>query len=137
MNKTIKERIAYVAEIKDIRDYEMEKRIGLSNGVLRRFDTDIKGVIVGNFLREFPDVNPTWLILGTGDAFISQRYDVVSEPTPPYRVKKNDESITLPMAVYQAFIEQLKIKDVQIAEKDKQLENCAAQIATYMTALNQ
>lgn len=143
MEKTIKERMCIIAERHGLKDYEFEQIVGFANGVLRRYESEVKGSIIGNFIRKFPDVSPDWLILGTGDmlrtAEASNPYEQMAEPVQPYgkRSSKSADSITLPMSVYQVLLDQLKKKDDQIAEKDKQLENCAAQIATYMSALNQ
>lgn len=71
---TIKDRVLYLAEIKGIGKKKLCENIGMtySNFTGKAKETPLNSTAIGNILTMIPDVNPFWLILGSGEIFQSQ-----------------------------------------------------------------
>lgn len=112
---------------------EMELHCGLVNGAIgTATELSMKNLV--KVLESCPDINPDWLILGTGrmlrsdevikpatvsPAAVKQPADIqtltVSDPTQPYKGKIKDGMITVPSGLLAALQQQLENKDAQIA----------------------
>ena len=63
---------------------QFEKSAGMSNGSLGKAiknGTDIQTKYLDNIIKEFPDLNPTWLLTGEGDMLLPP---TANEPEPQY-----------------------------------------------------
>ena len=78
------DRIYKIIDYKSISVYEFSKRIHVSNGYLskqRTNNANIGSHIIEKIVREFPDINPIWLLMGSGNMIrenINQGANVVS-----------------------------------------------------------
>lgn len=66
---TIKERIIQLIEVKGLNPYSFELQCGLSNGYIKSINVDVGSTKIEKILRKFPELSPTWLILGEGPMF--------------------------------------------------------------------
>ena len=66
---TIKERIIEIIEAKNTNLYSFERQCGFSNGYIKSIKEDIGSTKIEKILRVFPDISPTWLVLGDGPMF--------------------------------------------------------------------
>lgn len=143
---TIKERIRQFVKHLGMTDYAFETSIGASHPFVTT-DSVPNGKVIKNILERFPDLNPDWLILGNGSMLrtpsnLRPVADVAPapsatpapevtaascEPTSPYH-SPFSEDITLPKRVFEEMLTQLK-------NKDKQLQDAAAQIATLLQTI--
>ncbi len=79
---TIKERFLYVLECKGIVKDKFCNKIGMTYGNFtgKAKETPLNSTAIGNILLELPDLNPDWLILGTGkmlrDGTIEEKEDI-------------------------------------------------------------
>ncbi len=80
---TIKERIyEFISTIKT-NNFAFEKKCGLSRGYLDAIKSDIGSSKLELILRAYPEISPTWLVLGEGPMF---KQDIPSE------APQNDEN---------------------------------------------
>lgn len=70
--ENIIDRVYQIAEHKGVSISEFSKKINVSNGYLSKQKmnkANIGSHIIEKIVRAYPDINPSWLILGEGDAF--------------------------------------------------------------------
>lgn len=73
---TIKERIyEFISTIKT-NNFAFEKKCGFSRGYLNAIKSDIGSTKLEQILRAYPELSPTWLVLGDGPMF---KKDIPSE----------------------------------------------------------
>lgn len=63
----------------------LEQQIGCSNGVISRSinkGTDISSQWVSKIIEIYPDLNPTWLLLGKGEMLLSNPTSSIENATP-------------------------------------------------------
>lgn len=78
----IGERIRKLRKGLNMSQMELSKRIGISQRALSRYERgerDIPVSVINRILDEFPEVNPLWLLQGSGDMFGHDREQVFQE----------------------------------------------------------
>lgn len=143
---TIKDRIRSYVSTLGLSDRDFERRAGVSQSFLSS-SSEPSGKAITSILNAFPELNPDYLILGISPMLrtpsnlrrvaevvpspsATPAHDGVaasSEPTSPYHSPFR-EDITLPKRVFEEMLTQLK-------NKDQQLQDAAAQIATLLQTI--
>lgn len=95
---SIKERIQILARNAGLSERQFSLSIGKSESFIRTIKENVGSDTIRNILIAYPDVNPYWLLLGTGDMFI-----------------KDKEASTIKQDT-QLYIESLKEQVVQLKE---------------------
>lgn len=67
MESTVKERLISYLNFKKISRRFFEKQIGVGNGFVNNIVKGLGADKMQRILSEFPDLNPEWLLEGTGD----------------------------------------------------------------------
>lgn len=102
----IVDRILKIIELKGINKSKFYKETGLSNGFLDKVK-DVGASKLELILKAYPDINPHWLVTGSGNILKQNEsnYGIVEEPQEPY----NADNMTMLMNM-------LKDKDDKILE---------------------
>lgn len=110
---------------------KIENRIGASNGTISKAigkDKDIQTKWIALFVEQFPEVNPVWLLTGSGSMNLYKTGEenleskLVSDPQPKYEnltLKQNQEIIESLKQVIAALEGQLREKERIIELKDR------------------
>ena len=99
----------------------LEQQIGCSNGVISRSinkGTDISSQWVSKIIEIYPDLNPTWLLLGKGEMLLSN-------PTSTAENTTNQSLETHPQSDVWAYI---KDKDREIGRLNQEIGMLKARI---------
>lgn len=143
---TIKSRLRKYVDTLNMSDRAFEASARISQGFMKSA-SEPNGKAISAILTAFPELNPDWLILGNGSMLrtpsnlrpvaevapapsATPAPDVTAascEPTSPYH-SPFSEDITLPKRVFEEMLTQLK-------NKDQQLQDAAAQIATLLQTI--
>ena len=78
----IKKRILQYIDFKGVSKYETYQKTGITNGVFSQSN----GISEDNllkFLNYYTDINPQWLLLGTGEMLLSEKTEVSPETATP------------------------------------------------------
>lgn len=111
---TIKERIIEIIEAKNTNLYSFERQCGFSNGYIKSIKEDIGSTKIEKILRVFPDISPTWLVLGEGPMF---KKDIPSE------AHQEEEGGTNANSDGHDVLNKSKKYDFDVEEEIKQLRN--------------
>ncbi len=111
---TIKERIIEIIEAKNTNLYSFERQCGFSNGYIKSIKEDIGSTKIEKILRVFPDISPTWLVLGEGPMF---KKDISSE------AHQEEEGGTNANSDDHDVLNKSKKYDFDVEEEIKQLRN--------------
>ena len=143
---TIKERMLYVLEIKGIVKDKFCNKIGMTYGNFtgKAKETPLNSNAIGNILLELPDLNPDWLILGTGSVFREGKIEEVHVPTIETPVQLDDnsymklvmdrnESLVVENYVLKQEVEQLKQSRGKVADTIPYTDNLP-KIGTHLAA---
>lgn len=129
----ITERILKLIDIKGITKYKFCKDLGFSNGFLdkpREIGTDK----YANILEYIPDVNPAWLLTGTGEMLKKQEKTAVNQSIFGNNNKNNQLAGGNINSYFQSEMEELK---KQLAEKDKTINSLIKQQEKLINKLTQ
>ncbi|WP_298650034.1 hypothetical protein [uncultured Proteiniphilum sp.] len=77
------QRIYHYLNEKGLRPAEFERMIGVSNGYLSKMYTRLSDVgegVLMQIIENCPDLNPMWLVLGTGEMLNNSTDDHIPEP---------------------------------------------------------
>lgn len=147
---TIKERIRQFVKHLGMTDYAFETSIGASHPFVTT-DSVPNGKVIKNILERFPDLNPDWLILGTGsmlrtpsnmrpvaEVIPAPSSPELAEPKPTKPIQQvNMFSGPSGMSELINFMQQqIATYQEQLNRKDQQLADAAAQINTLLARLD-
>ena len=132
------ERIKKIIEYSELSISSFEKHIGASNNSIQialKRKTSVKDETLNRVLDRFPEINPSWLLTGNGEMFLSH-----SKSIPAY------SKVTSEMA-YNSMVNEkaaeylktdvlLKEKDIRINELKSQLEDKERYIKLLEKQLN-
>lgn len=82
-NMTLKDRLIQIAESHGLTIAEFERTAGLSNGYMKNFKGSLGSNKMEYLLRAFPDINPTWLLMGEGEMSKKEGIDPETVRTDP------------------------------------------------------
>ena len=143
MYVNVKIRLAQFASHLGLSDAQFEKSISMPANTLRRLGSAVKSDVLTCAVIAYPQLNPDWLLTGSGPMLRSLREhpgvvnispdgeDVAelgnvqaNEPTQPYLAspmpkrqprQQQADTITIPIVVWDQLRQQLENKDAQIA----------------------
>lgn len=85
--------------------------IGKSESWARTIRETIGADVIGNILREYPQVNIYWLISGEGEMFVQNEINKVADNTVPYSLNNN----------YKELYEEVRKDNKDLREENKRL----------------
>lgn len=88
----IVDRILQLIELKGINKSQFYKSTGLSNGFLDKVK-DIGASKIEQILKTYPDINPIWFVMGTGEP-ISEKYAASSKHSTSSGIILRDDKLT-------------------------------------------
>jgi transcriptional regulator with XRE-family HTH domain len=88
MESLVKQRLVEFIRSKGLTKQRFERIVGLSNGYVSNINNSISHKKLEEISKYFPDLNPSWLIIGEGPMLLSPKgakaiVDVKATPTPP------------------------------------------------------
>ncbi|WP_442267552.1 hypothetical protein ACSIGC_07740 [Tenacibaculum sp. ZS6-P6] len=120
MSDFIDETYKRVEEIivnKNMNIRSFEDKISVSNnsiGTAIRRKASFKSNVLNKILNSFPDINPTWLLTGRGNMFVTDVINTeISEPKENYEIKKTSK---LKTELIQLLIEDDEVKNILFHE---------------------
>ncbi len=116
-------RIFKYFDTKGIKPTAFEKKIGLSNGYLGKMEkrnADIGESILIKIIENCPDINPEWLMLGTGNM-----------------IKKDDDNNKITNVGSIDLMTMIKEKDQEIAKLNREIGALGAEIVNLKKKLAQ
>ena len=147
----IKQRILYFAESQNIRKGYLYEVIELSQSNFSGAgaSSSLKSENLIKVLNVFPELNPEWLLLGTGEMLRKSSKNYVEnssgvaimDGSPNSTINQDNRVITsdspdVLRAQIDLLDERIKEKDAQIKEKDAQIKEKDAQIAKLLDILS-
>lgn len=117
----MKERILKFIDYLNISVREFEMRCGMSNGYINSMRKGLGATKIENVLNAFPQLNRKWLLTGEGTMLM---FDATASSIEEAEAKMRGTSPPQPPdnVIITALLEQLKEKDVQIREKNVQID---------------
>lgn len=73
MENSIKQRLILFLEESNISQAKFEKAAGLSNGYINNLKNSPSANKLQNIFNAFPDINPDWLLTGSGEMYLSDK----------------------------------------------------------------
>ncbi len=139
-NTKIKERILYIADIKQIsyKDFLESVDLKYANFKGKQKETGINSLSIEKIISEYPDINLSWLITGKGNPITEDRPIVINENSPNsnnFSISKNKGDIFIPYTDISKLIELQKENQEERKELNKRLEKSQSQIDTLLEIL--
>ncbi|MFA5848595.1 MAG: helix-turn-helix transcriptional regulator [Bacteroidales bacterium] len=98
---SVKERIKFFLEYKELSQSAFEKRCGLSNGYVNNIRKSISDNILQKVALTFPELNPVWLRMGEGKMLLNEEVaDVKKNNSPRVLTDMSVEYMTLPVEIF-------------------------------------
>ena len=98
---SVKERIKFFLEYKELSQSAFEKRCGLSNGYVNNIRKSISDNILQKVALTFPELNPGWLRMGEGKMLLNEEVaDVKKNNSPRVLTDMSVEYMTLPVEIF-------------------------------------
>ena len=118
---TISERVKLFIEHKGITVNKFSDNVGTSNSYFNKLiknNTTIGSDKIESILRAYPEINPEWLIIGSGNMLKNQNIDIVLENnTNNSLCKKENEILKMNIKVHEETINMLREKIEFLNEK--------------------
>ncbi|OFY39468.1 MAG: hypothetical protein A2X18_05075 [Bacteroidetes bacterium GWF2_40_14] len=98
---SVKERIKFFLEYKELSQSAFEKRCGLSNGYVNNIRKSISDNILQKVALTFPELNPVWLRMGEGSMLLNETdHDIQKNDKPHVLTDKTVEYMTIPVEIF-------------------------------------
>lgn len=114
MGKNLRERLEEFIAYKQMSVRRFENICEFSNGYVRTINRALSDDKLGKIMKEFPELNKTWLILGEGEMLSSHS---VQEATPDGELIKPEDMPIIPAEL--AMAEELDVWEYFLQHKDK------------------